>query len=328
MRLRDITIRTRLYALVTISTVGLAAVLCVSGLALHWYRVDGPVHRELKLMRQLLTDLEPSVLALWRPHLVVKSLPATADPAEITRQLNEVAVYGAGVSRSLRVLERMRSSTRRSRRLSPIATSPPMSTSAWSTTSWPPRCDATRWTAQRRCWRRRSILAMRRISRRMTRSYLSSATTADASNEAASQAAHFWMRLMLVLSSLCVATVGLLGWFTTRSVTASTGKAHRPGSRNGQRGGRSDGQGDHRRQRRAGAACRRDQRDGRQDPDRGSASPRGERPVALDLLGNRGDRQTAGGHGAGAFQRDHGDCGGRAGDLRHQRIAGRRPWRR
>ncbi|MCY2950400.1 MAG: hypothetical protein NTU53_00255 [Planctomycetota bacterium] len=64
LQLRDITIRTRLNALVIIISVGLAAVLSLSAVVLHWYRVEGPVHKELQLMRGLLTELEPSVLAL------------------------------------------------------------------------------------------------------------------------------------------------------------------------------------------------------------------------------------------------------------------------
>ena len=63
LRLRDLTIRTRLYALVIISIAALAAILCLSAYVLYWYRVDGPVHQELQLIRQLQTEMEPSILA-------------------------------------------------------------------------------------------------------------------------------------------------------------------------------------------------------------------------------------------------------------------------
>ena len=45
MRLSDVTIRTRLYALVITTTVGLAAVLSLSAWVLQRYRVEGPVHK-------------------------------------------------------------------------------------------------------------------------------------------------------------------------------------------------------------------------------------------------------------------------------------------
>ena len=90
LRLRDLTIRTRLYALVIISIAALAAVLCLSAYVLYWYRVDGPVHQELQLIRQLQTEMEPSILAMERPHLVVQGVLAHVDSDTLNSRLSEL----------------------------------------------------------------------------------------------------------------------------------------------------------------------------------------------------------------------------------------------
>ena len=46
----------------------------------------------------------------------------------------------------------------------------------------------------------------------------------DATSQGGSDAALFWMRVMLVVSAVSVVAGGLLGWLTTRSITNSTGK--------------------------------------------------------------------------------------------------------
>ena len=120
--------------------------------------VEGPVHKELQVVRQLLTEMEPSILALWRPHLVVKGLPATTDPAEISRQLDEVAAHGTRVSRALRVWKDSALRPGIKDAVDLLPSDRRTSTSAWSTTSWLPSCEATRRRQVRRsCSRRRSI---------------------------------------------------------------------------------------------------------------------------------------------------------------------------
>jgi methyl-accepting chemotaxis protein WspA len=91
IRLRDITIRTRLWALVIISTVGFAAMLGLSRWVLYWYRIDGPVHHDIQQMREVVTEMEPDVLTIFRPHLIVESLVGMTDPSAIARGLDELA---------------------------------------------------------------------------------------------------------------------------------------------------------------------------------------------------------------------------------------------
>ncbi|MHB8900003.1 MAG: methyl-accepting chemotaxis protein [Thermoguttaceae bacterium] len=222
-RLRDVTIRTRLNALVIISTVGLAVVLGLSAFTLYWYRVEGPVHKELQLERELLTNMEPSILALWRPHLVVKSLPAMADPAEISGQLDEVAQIeqdyrecydswkNSPIDETIKdALGQCNRSVEEYFRLVNNELAPALQSN-------------------------QADIAKKLVTEKIARCYKAhegaykAATdlirnSADARKESSSRAAVFWMWVMAVISAICVATVGVLGWLTTRSVTQSTGK--------------------------------------------------------------------------------------------------------
>jgi methyl-accepting chemotaxis protein WspA len=223
LQLRDITIRTRLNALVIISSVGLAAVLSLSAVVLHWYRVDGPVHKELQLMRGLLTELEPSVLALWRPHLVVAGLPAMTDPAEIGRQLVELDAmervyrdrYGYWKDSLLdpaikKAIDDCYQPANKYFRLVKEELAPELRSNQMA--------KAKKLVEEKikPCYEEHQIAfdtALKLIR-----------DSADATKQSASDAASFWMRVMLVLSVISVASVALLGWFTTRSITQSTQK--------------------------------------------------------------------------------------------------------
>ena len=57
---------------------------------LHEYRIEGPVHKELQLVRGLVTDMEPAVLTISRPQLIVEGLMGTTDPPTIARRLDEL----------------------------------------------------------------------------------------------------------------------------------------------------------------------------------------------------------------------------------------------
>jgi methyl-accepting chemotaxis protein WspA len=223
LQLRNITIRARLNALVIISTVSLAVVLGLSALTLYWYRVNGPVHNELQLMRGVLSELEPSVLALWRPHLIVAGLPATTDPAEITRQLNELTAmerdyrdrYGYWKDSAL----------------------DPAIKKAIANCYQPAdeyfrlvREELTPMLRSNQMEKAKKLLDEKikpryaEHQRSFDKALKLIRDTADSTKQYASTESSFWMRAMLVLSVISVASIAALGWFTTRSITQSTQK--------------------------------------------------------------------------------------------------------
>jgi methyl-accepting chemotaxis protein WspA len=223
IRLRDITIRTRLYALVIISTVGLAAVLCLSVLVLQRYRVEGPVHKEIQVLRQLLTEMEPSVLALWRPHLVVEGLPATTDPATISRRLEELAA-----------MERVYRERYEywNDELTDPAIKKAVADCHRSADEYfrlvdeelAPELRSNQMDKARKLVEEKINPRYAENQRAFDSALKLIQDTNAATRQSASDAASFWMRVMLVLSVISVASVGLLGWLTTRSITQSTAK--------------------------------------------------------------------------------------------------------
>jgi methyl-accepting chemotaxis protein WspA len=221
LQLRDITIRARLNTLVVISTVGLAIVLGLSALALQRYRVDGPIHKELQLMRELLTELEPSVLALWRPHLIVAGLPATTDPAEISRQLDELAdmerVYR---DRYGYWKDSLLDST--IKKAIADCYRPADEYFRLVREELAPELRSNQMEKAKKLLAEKITPRYAEHQRAFDKALTLIRNTADATKQSASDAASFWMRAMLALSVISVASVALLGWFTTRSITRST----------------------------------------------------------------------------------------------------------
>lgn len=224
MRLRDVTIRTRLHALVIISTIGLAVLLCLSTIVLHQYRVDGPVHHEIQLMRQLQTDMEPSVLAIWRPHLVVEALVATTDPAEINRK-----------SASLADMERAYFERYEVWKEAPLE---PAIKKAITVDCHRPvekyfrivREELIPLVKGKDAGKAPALVQEKlepvyaEYEREFDKAQGLVADAATASKDHAANAASFWLRAMLALSAVSVAAIGLIGWLTTRSITQSTRK--------------------------------------------------------------------------------------------------------
>jgi methyl-accepting chemotaxis protein WspA len=79
------TIKRKLYALVLVSTVGLAAILGLAIYLLATYRIDGPIYKRLGKRTAAMAEMEPAVLYVQRPFFLLTLLRETTDPAEIRR---------------------------------------------------------------------------------------------------------------------------------------------------------------------------------------------------------------------------------------------------
>jgi methyl-accepting chemotaxis protein WspA len=88
MRLRDLTIRAKLYGLILFSGIGLSAVLGLSLWVLYEYRVNGPVYNRLSRRAGALAEVEPATFYAGHPYLILQEMATTSDPAEVKR-LNE-----------------------------------------------------------------------------------------------------------------------------------------------------------------------------------------------------------------------------------------------
>jgi methyl-accepting chemotaxis protein WspA len=221
-RLRDYTIRARLRALMLISTFGLAAVLCLSLFLLYVYRVEGPVYKEVMLLRELRSNMEPSVLALWRPHLVVQGIVATADPAQTSHLVEELGV----MERDYRAAHKRWADAPLNAEVKTLVTE---------------ECYRSA-DEYFRTVKNELIPLLKGKESEKARQLLSERIqplcaehqvafdealklvreTADATEDVARREAAFWMWIMLAMSVTAVAAIGSLAWVTMGSITHST----------------------------------------------------------------------------------------------------------
>ena len=91
VRLRNVTLRAKLYGMIVLSTLGLAAVLGLSLAVLYEYRVNGPVYDRLSRRAAALAEVEPSVFAGWPAYATLLELTTATDPAEVRRLTDHFA---------------------------------------------------------------------------------------------------------------------------------------------------------------------------------------------------------------------------------------------
>jgi methyl-accepting chemotaxis protein WspA len=81
IRLRDISLRTKLYGLVIGYTLVVAAKLTIGLIVLHKYRVSGPVFNQIFTEYGLLNDLDPPILSTGAAYLMLSEIDSSTDPA-------------------------------------------------------------------------------------------------------------------------------------------------------------------------------------------------------------------------------------------------------
>jgi methyl-accepting chemotaxis protein WspA len=88
-RITDVTIKTKLYGLVTISVFSLLAVLGLAMYELANFRVTGPMYERLMLRKTAMAELEPCTLFVVEPYLTLNQALAADDPAATKRLIGE-----------------------------------------------------------------------------------------------------------------------------------------------------------------------------------------------------------------------------------------------
>lgn len=88
--LRDVSLRTKLYALVIGYSVLVAGVLVLAGVLLRTYRINGPVYEEIATTARLINDTEPASYNLGIVYLYLQELDSISDPAEIRETVQKV----------------------------------------------------------------------------------------------------------------------------------------------------------------------------------------------------------------------------------------------
>jgi methyl-accepting chemotaxis protein WspA len=95
IRLRDVSLRTKLFALVIGYTVLVGGVLWFSGYEMDLYRVHGPVYDQIAEDKKLLIEIAPPPLNLGASYLMIQELDSLTDPGEIRETLQRFRKYEA-----------------------------------------------------------------------------------------------------------------------------------------------------------------------------------------------------------------------------------------
>jgi methyl-accepting chemotaxis protein WspA len=86
---RDATIKAKLYGIVLLSAIGLAAVLALAVFLLMRFGINGPLYQRLMLRKTAMAEFEPCTLFVVEPYLTLIEIMGADDPAEITKLTSE-----------------------------------------------------------------------------------------------------------------------------------------------------------------------------------------------------------------------------------------------
>jgi methyl-accepting chemotaxis protein WspA len=89
LRLRDISIKTKLYTLVGATAVSFSVVLGLSFWVLHTYRINGTIYKRIMVRQGALGEVEPAALYAERPFMLLQHLRDTKDPAKVKKLIDD-----------------------------------------------------------------------------------------------------------------------------------------------------------------------------------------------------------------------------------------------
>jgi methyl-accepting chemotaxis protein WspA len=84
-RLRDVSLRTKLYTLLIAYTLTVAGVIGLRVLTVNRYAIGGPVYTDVSQRKELVGEMLPPPLLVGRPYLMLHEMESTTDPAELRR---------------------------------------------------------------------------------------------------------------------------------------------------------------------------------------------------------------------------------------------------
>jgi methyl-accepting chemotaxis protein WspA len=224
IHLRDVSLRTKLNALLIAYTLTVAAVLALAGYLLSRYRVGGPVFTEIDDQGKLLTDMMPPPLLIRGPYLMLQELETAREPAEIRRLTAEYRKYETEYSRrrDYWLTKNLTPDVRRGLETAihaPAAEFFRVANEEYLPKIKPdkaPRDEASKVLREQLgpLFREhaKAVDDTTDALKKLTETEVKS-TTADI---------RFWSNLSIFLSVLALATFGVIGWYIIRSIANST----------------------------------------------------------------------------------------------------------
>jgi methyl-accepting chemotaxis protein WspA len=223
LRLRDVSLRTKLNALLFAYTLTVAAVMALAGCMLAHYRIGGPVYKELSEHKELYAELVPPPLMLGRPYLMLNELETAPDETTARRLLTQYREYEADYykRRDFWLARPIDPTVRRA--LETTANTRALEFFRVANEDYLPNLKGDAAAKQKATKVLHEQLApLYREQRNAIYDATKVLETAMTAEEAADNAAvNFWLNLTIILSVVALVVFGLLGWLVVRNIAAS-----------------------------------------------------------------------------------------------------------
>ncbi|HKB38538.1 MAG TPA: methyl-accepting chemotaxis protein [Gemmataceae bacterium] len=222
-RFSDLSIKSRLYGLVIVSSLGLAAVLGLAVYLLHTYSIKGPVYQRAILYKDFDTELSPPAMFLGPSFTALLQLESETDPDEIRVLTSRYREREASFRRQYAHWFQRLPEGDLKRMLETEVHAPAMDFYRVAQEEYLPLLGKPGEKAK----------LAQVISKRLTPLYRKQKQGAEETSKVAMQLSRqeeeaavasttSWTNTMLVLSFLAVLALAVLGWLTSRSVVRST----------------------------------------------------------------------------------------------------------
>ncbi len=221
-RIRDSSIRSRLYALLVGSTVGVVAVLALGVYLLATYRINGPVYQEIESYKTIQSAIEPP--NAYELYISLQELETLKQPEEIREMKGRVerlaATHEERRAQWLRILppksDAVRFEADRNKAVTElirIAKAEYLPRVGQDGAGKPTASDVLR----------QQLMPRMQEVRRTSNELLHALEQESAEVEArAGEAVRFWMRAMILISAIVVLIGGIVGWYTIAIIVRTT----------------------------------------------------------------------------------------------------------
>lgn len=221
MRLKDVTIKSKLYGMTALSAIAMMVVLGLSIWCLETFRVNGPVYRGIVRDKDVVADILPPPLYIVEPYLLVHEAEQTADLESVRAIEGKVAELEAGYRRRWEAWEAQLPADELKALLLERSAQPAEEFFRVAREEYFPARERGDRTAAKAVLAGKLRDAYERHRLAIDRTVAIAADRARGTEVRTAERVRFWVRTMSVVSVAAVAGLTLAGWLLTRHIVRS-----------------------------------------------------------------------------------------------------------
>jgi methyl-accepting chemotaxis protein WspA len=224
IRLRDVSLRTKLYTLLLAYTLIVAGVIVLRVIAINRFAIGGPVYSDLNQRKELTNEMMPPPLLIGRPYLMIQEIESTSDPNEIRNLTARFKEYEASYYQRREFwLAKLPTSDPTRQSIEDTAHKPAMDFFRLANEEYLPNAkgDAAARAKASKVLREQLVPIYREQSRivQETAKREQAATAAEEARIASELA--YWQNVSSAVIVVSLIALGLIGWLIVRSIVKS-----------------------------------------------------------------------------------------------------------